>query len=102
MTRSSDSLIVGIGGHAVAVDPATGEEIWRTRLKSDSHTTVYRRGNRVYAGSGGELFCLDAATGNVLWRNKLKRLGMGVVAFPGDSEVVAALAAAAARAAAAT
>lgn len=102
MSRTSDSLVIGIGGHAVAVDAATGEEIWRTKLKSDSNSTVHRRGNRVYAGSGGELFCLDAATGSVLWRNKLKRLGMGLVAFPGNSDEVAAIAAAAARAAAAT
>lgn len=102
MARATDSLIIGIGGHAVSIDRSTGEEIWRTKLKSDSYATVHRSGNRVLAGAGGELFCLDVSSGNILWRNKLKGLGMGILAFPGDSDTVAEAAAAAARASAAT
>jgi outer membrane protein assembly factor BamB len=82
-------LVVGVGGYAVAVDPASGSELWRTKLKTTSFVTVLHAGARVYAGAGGELFCLDAATGNVLWHNKLKGLGLGLVSFTSGSEAAA-------------
>ena len=100
MARAGGILYLGVGGHAVAIDAATGQEIWRTKLKMTSVTTVWSDGKRVYAGALGELFCLDAAAGSVLWHNPLKGLGRGIVAFPG-SHVEAAAAAAAAEAAAA-
>jgi hypothetical protein len=84
------ALFIGVGGHLVAVDPATGAETWRTKLKAASFVTVFVSNGRVFAGAGGELFCVDPATGHVIWRNRLPRLGTGVVAFPGSSEVAAA------------
>ena len=93
--------LIGVGGHAVALDPSTGTELWRTKLKMSSFVTVHRVGQRVFAGAGGELFCLDAGSGNLLWRNKLKGLGMGVVAFTSSSETVIEAALQAQRAAAA-
>ena len=102
MARARDRLFLGVGGHVVAIDPATGDEIWRTRLKSTTVTTVWSDGKRVYGGAQGELFGLDAASGNLLWHNKLKGLGMGIVAFPGSSLEAAAAAAAQAAAAAAS
>jgi outer membrane protein assembly factor BamB len=99
MARSSAALIIAIHGHAVRIDPATGAEVWRTKLKSASFPTVFVDGNRVYAGASGELFCLDKSTGEILWRNRLKGLGLGTVAFPGGSDVAASAAAAAAAAA---
>jgi outer membrane protein assembly factor BamB len=100
MARARDRLFLGVGGHVVAIDPATGDEIWRTRLRSTTVTTVWSDGKRVYGGAQGELFGLDAASGNLLWHNKLKGLGMGIVAFPGSSLEAAAAAAAQAAAAA--
>jgi hypothetical protein len=84
------ALFIGVGGHLVAVDPATGAETWRTKLKAASFVTVFVSNGRVFAGAGGELFCVDPATGQVIWRNRLPRLGTGVVAFPGSSSEVAA------------
>jgi outer membrane protein assembly factor BamB len=102
MARAGDTLYLGVGGHVVAVDAATGEELWRTKLKMTTFTTVWTDGKHVYAGALGELFCLDAAAGTVLWRNPLKGLGRGIVAFPGSGlEAAAAVAAAQAAAAAA-
>jgi outer membrane protein assembly factor BamB len=101
MTRAGGTLFLGVGGHVVAIDAATGEELWRTKLKLSSFTTVWTDGQHVYAGSQGEVFCLDGATGRVLWQNRLKGLGRGVVAFPGGGLEVAAAAAAAQAAAAA-
>jgi outer membrane protein assembly factor BamB len=101
MARAGSSLVIGVGGHVVKIDPATGSEIWRTKVKGTSFVTISQAAGRVFAGANGELFCLDEASGRVLWHNKLKGLGLGVVAFPGSSELVAAAAEAAARAAAA-
>ena len=98
MARLTDTLFIGVGGHVVAIDRSTGQELWRTKVKASSITTVSAAGDRIFAGAQGELCCLDAATGSILWRNKLRGLGMGVVLFPDSG--TAAIAGAAARAAA--
>jgi outer membrane protein assembly factor BamB len=95
-------VFLGIGGHAVALDRATGTELWRRKLKMGQFTTVLFDGHSLLAAGGGEVFCIDPSTGEVLWHNKLPRLGHGVISFGGDTTAVAAAAArqAAARAAA--
>lgn len=100
MAQGDDRLFIAIGGHAVALDPSTGTEIWRTKLKVSSFVTVWFSGTRLFAGAGGELFCLDPGSGAILWRNKLKGLGMGVVAFTTSSGIVVDAAAEARRQAA--
>ena len=95
MPRPSDTLYIGVGGHVAAVDRATGQELWRTKVKASSITTVSATGDRIFAGAQGELCCLDAATGSILWRNKLRGLGMGVVTFADGSAGAIASAAAA-------
>lgn len=84
-----NSVVVGIGGHAAAVDVATGTELWRTKLKGGDTVTIHLLGERVLAGAGGELFCLERQTGQILWRNKLKGLGMGLVTFGGEQDAAA-------------
>jgi outer membrane protein assembly factor BamB len=79
-------LIIGIGGHAVGVDAATGAELWRTKLKGGDFVTVHDAGAHVLAGAAGELFCLDTATGQVLWKNKLKGLGTGLITFDSSND----------------
>jgi outer membrane protein assembly factor BamB len=95
-----DLLVIGVGGHAVAIDPETGTELWRTKLKTSSFITVFHAGPNVFAGAGGELFCLDATSGDILWHNKLKGLGLGVVAFSASTDTVVSAAVQAQRAAA--
>ncbi|HST59007.1 MAG TPA: PQQ-binding-like beta-propeller repeat protein [Longimicrobium sp.] len=76
-------LYIGSNGHVAAVDPATGEEAWRTALAGSGFfastgsqdVTVIQHENRVFAGCYGHLFCLDAATGQIIWQNGLKGLG---------------------------
>jgi outer membrane protein assembly factor BamB len=95
-------IFIAIGGNAVSLDPRTGDEIWRAKLKSSgSYATISMSDGRLLVGISGEVFCLNPATGDVLWHNKLKGLGMGVVAFPGSdvAQQAAAIAAAAAGAA---
>ena len=87
-------LTIGIGGHAVGIDLATGAEVWRTKLKGGDFVTVHEAGSHVLTGAGGVLFCLEASTGQILWKNPLKGLGTGLITFMcgGDSAAVAALA----------
>ena len=87
----NEPLYIGIKGHVVAVDRATGSEIWRAPLAGRSYVTVCSDGGGLYAGANGKLFCLDRATGSVLWTNELAGLGYNLVTFAG-SDVTAAVA----------
>ena len=76
-------LYIGCNGVVAAIDPETGEERWRTELKtgsllsgnSKSDVCVLEHEGRVYAGSKGHLFCLDAKSGRIRWKNELKGMG---------------------------
>ena len=81
--RNSTPLYIGIGSHVVAINTSSGEEIWRSKIKSSSYVTINVVGDLVFAGAGGELFCLNAVSGERLWHNKLKGLGHGLIAFAG-------------------
>ena len=84
----------------MALDPGSGSELWRTKLKSGVFVTLAVQGDVVFAAAGGELFCLDAATGSIRWHNRLKGLGTNVVTFGGTpAALLAAIAAAQAAAA---
>ena len=85
-----DRVIIGIGGHAVSLDVATGSELWRAKLKGSGIVTVSLLGKRVLAATGGEVFCLETYTGRILWQNKLKGLGLGLVTLPGGDAAAAA------------
>jgi len=85
MRTPSEPLYIGVGSHVVAVDRATGSELWRTKLKSSSFVTVYSDRGGLYAGAKGELFCLDRTTGSILWHNRLNGLGMNVITFSGSA-----------------
>jgi|SRR5689334_24784199 outer membrane protein assembly factor BamB len=80
MTQNS-LLFIGIAGKVLALDRATGQEIWRTDLKrSDFVNLIVERGD-LFAATVGELYCLDAATGQIRWHNELKGLGRGLIAI---------------------
>ena len=80
----SRTLIIGIKGHLVAIEAATGREIWRRKLRSSTMTSVRHVGDRVYVGTRGELLCVGASTGSIVWENPLKGLGFGAILF-GDT-----------------
>lgn len=82
--KSSQPVVIGIRSHVVSLDPTTGNELWRRKLKSGQFVTIYPRNDRVYAGVAGELFSLDRTDGKILWHNKLPRLGYGLVSFAAD------------------
>ncbi len=83
-------LYIGIAGTVLAIDRASGKEVWRVKLKGDFvNVTLDREG--LFAAAHGELYCLDPATGDVRWHNPLKGMGYGMVTFAtaGNSQVVA-------------
>ena len=99
-SRGTNVMYIGVGAHAVAIQVSSGEELWRTKLKSSTFVTIAMEGDKLFAGAGGEVFCLDPLSGEILWHNKLKGLGFGIVAFAGTDLSVTQAAATAAEAAA--
>ena len=79
--KISDLLFIGIRGSVVALNRATGEQIWATRLKGYDFVSVVLEGERLYATSYGEVFCLDPLTGEGLWHNPLKGFGTGLASI---------------------
>lgn len=73
-----DFVYVGINGHVVALEIATGTERWRTKLKGREFVSVVSDGVRLYAIARGELYCLDGTVGTILWQNRLKGMGLGL------------------------
>ncbi|MCJ8311452.1 MAG: PQQ-binding-like beta-propeller repeat protein [Saccharospirillaceae bacterium] len=72
-----DKLFLGINNHVICLNKKTGEQIWKTKLKSSTITNVYYETDNVFAYSGGHLCCLSAAEGSIIWENPLKGLGYG-------------------------
>ena len=89
MSNASEPLYIGIKGHVVAVDRATGGEIWRTPLAGSSYVTVHFDRGGLYAGARGTLFCLDRTTGSILWKNNLPGLGYNLIMFAGSDAAAA-------------
>ncbi len=76
----SNILYVGTKAHVVAVDQATGQKLWQTKLKGgltngERFVSLLVQDGRVFAHTYGELFCLDQETGAVLWKNSLDGVG---------------------------
>lgn len=87
-----NAIYLGIKGAVIALNRATGEELWRTTLKGGDFVNVVLDGNQLYATTKGEIFCLDTRTGEPLWHNNLKGLGLGLIsiATPTGSQVLMA------------
>lgn len=92
----SNYIFVGTSGQVAAIDRATGQTLWKNKVKSGfggSFVTLLAEGNKVYAHTGGELFCLDAASGQILWKNDLPQMGFqlaSIATVAGASSPVAA------------
>jgi outer membrane protein assembly factor BamB len=87
--RIEDVLFIGIKGTVLALHRASGQELWRTKLKSCQFVNVMQEGDRIYASTLGEVFCLESASGRILWNNPLKGMGYGLVAFANAPQVPA-------------
>lgn len=76
--KTSDFVFIGIKGSVVALDRATGQQVWATHLKGSDFVNVVLQGGSILASCYGEIFCLDPLTGDALWHNPLKGFGLGL------------------------
>jgi outer membrane protein assembly factor BamB len=76
--KTSDLVFIGIKGSVVALDRATGRQVWATHLKGSDFVNVVVQNPAVLASCWGEIFCLDPLTGDALWHNPLKGFGTGL------------------------
>jgi outer membrane protein assembly factor BamB len=76
--RISDLVFIGIRGSVVALNCATGEQVWATHLKASDFVNVVLQNEAVLASCSGEIFCLDPLTGDARWHNPLKGFGRGL------------------------
>jgi hypothetical protein len=75
--KTSQLVFVGIKGSVVALDCATGQQVWATALKGSDFVNVVLHDGAVLASCQGEIFCLDPLTGILRWHNPLKGFGRG-------------------------
>ena len=92
--KTSDLVFIGIKGSVLALDRATGQQVWATHLKGFDFVNVIVQDGAVLASCYGEIFCLDPVTGDALWHNPLKGFGRGLATIatehnPGDSNAPA-------------
>jgi outer membrane protein assembly factor BamB len=76
--KTSDLLIVGIKGSVVALNRATGKQVWATHLRGSDFVNVVVQERTIVASCYGEIFSLDMLTGNARWHNPLKGFGRGL------------------------
>lgn len=93
--KTSDLIFVGIKGKVVALDRATGQQVWATHLKGVDLVNVVVQDGMVLAICHGEVFRLDPLTGDGIWHNPLRGFGIGLATIaaeqtPGNAAVVLA------------
>ncbi len=82
--KTSELVYIGIKGSVVALNRATGEQVWATRLKGSEFVNVVLDGGVLLATTSGEVFCLEALSGNGLWHNRLKGFGTGLATIAAE------------------
>jgi hypothetical protein len=85
--QTAEIVHIGIRGTAIALDRASGAEIWRTPLKGAGFVNLVLDGGCLIATTKGEVFCLDPLSGQILWNNPMRGMGLGLatVATPAAS-----------------
>jgi len=78
-------VFLGVHGEVVALDRATGQEIWRTSLGGSDFVNLLLDQDRIIATTKGEAYCIDPATGQLLWHNNLPGMGWGLVSIATSS-----------------
>ncbi len=76
--KYSDLVFIGIKGSVVALDRASGQQVWATHLKGSDFVNVAVEEGAILASCYGEIFCLDPLQGHALWHNPLKGFGTGL------------------------
>ena len=83
--RPPSLLFIGMKGTVLALNRATGAEVWRTHLKSSDFVHVVLDNGELFAATKGELFALDPASGQIRWQNPLEGMGRGLVSIGSSS-----------------
>jgi outer membrane protein assembly factor BamB len=80
----SKVIYLGVKGSVMAVNPATGQQLWLVALKGTDFVNVVLDGNDLFAATRGEIFCLDPQTGGIRWHNPLRGYGLGLITIAGE------------------
>jgi outer membrane protein assembly factor BamB len=83
--KTSDLVFVGIKGSVVALNRATGEQVWVSRLKGSGFVNVVLDAGKILASTSGEVFCLEPNSGRPMWYNRLKGFGLGLATIATES-----------------
>jgi outer membrane protein assembly factor BamB len=78
-------IFLGVKGSVIALNGATGVQLWATSLVGAGFVNVALDGDNLYATTRGEIFCLDPKTGDARWHNSLKGFGYGLVTIAGEA-----------------
>jgi outer membrane protein assembly factor BamB len=89
--KSSELVFIGIKGSVVALNRATGAQVWTDHLKGSDFVNVVVEDGKVYATTSGEVFCLDPLTGEGLWHNPLKGYGTGLATIATENSMLSSL-----------
>jgi len=81
---ASKVIYLGVKGCAMALDSASGQQLWTTSLKGSDFVNIVLEGGNLYATTRGEIFCLDPNSGSILWHNPLTGFGLGLVSIAGE------------------
>jgi outer membrane protein assembly factor BamB len=82
--KISDLVFIGIKGSVIALNRATGQQLWATHLKGWDFVNVVLQNDKLLASCQGEIFCLEPITGEALWHNPLKGFGRGLVTIASE------------------
>lgn len=80
----SKVIYVGVKGSVMALDSATGQQLWAAELKGTDFVNVILDGANLFATTRGEIFCLDPQSGGIRWHNPLRGYGWGLITIAGD------------------
>ena len=80
----SKIVYLGVKGSVIAINSATGQSVWETRLKGSEFVNVVLDGENLLATTRGEIFCLDPHGGGIRWHNPLKGYGLGLITVAGE------------------
>jgi len=73
--------VTGTHRYIVAIDPGSGEEVWRTKLPHNGAVvpSILIKGRFLYVSHFGHVYCLNRRDGDVVWENDLPKLGYQTV-----------------------
>ena len=77
MSKQPTPLYIGTNRHVAALDPRTGDELWRTKLPHSGSAVVALLIGKAYifVGHAGHAYCLDKRLGSINWENDLPHMG---------------------------